>query len=74
MSPLQHLDALRVQHGLVIVLCHERQGHCHRHVLVQLASEIEHGEHSETASACRLAPLYVHGKEGEQWASALENG
>lgn len=35
LSPLQHLHALRREHGLVTVLCHERQGHCHRHVLVQ---------------------------------------
>ncbi len=41
MSPLRHLDALRVQHGLVTVLCHERQGHCHRHVLVQLVNEAD---------------------------------
>ncbi len=41
MSPLQHLYDLRRQHGLVTVLCHEREGNCHRHVLVQLANEAD---------------------------------
>lgn len=40
-SPLQHLQELRRQHGLVTVLCHERQGNCHRHVLVQLVNEAD---------------------------------
>lgn len=41
MSPLQHLYALRIEHGLITVLCHERQGHCHRHELVQLVNEAD---------------------------------
>lgn len=31
------LDELRKQYGLVTVLCHEREGHCHRYVLEELA-------------------------------------
>jgi uncharacterized protein YeaO (DUF488 family) len=41
MPPLQHLQALRREQGLVTVLCHERQGHCHRHELVQLLNEVD---------------------------------
>lgn len=40
-SPLQHLDELRSQHGRVTVLCHERSGHCHRSILVELANDID---------------------------------
>jgi uncharacterized protein YeaO (DUF488 family) len=64
MSPLQQLHALRVQHGLVTVLCHERQGHCHRHVLVQLASEAERGEPAASAPFRQVAPSHVHGDGG----------
>jgi Protein of unknown function, DUF488 len=39
MSPLQHLDELRRQYGLVTVLCHERSGPCHRYVLVKIAND-----------------------------------
>jgi uncharacterized protein YeaO (DUF488 family) len=42
-SPLHHLRELRKRYGLVTVLCHERQGNCHRHVLVQLVNEDTEG-------------------------------
>ena len=46
MSPLQHLDELRRQYGLVTVLCHERKGHCHRYVLEKLAQDKDGNEQS----------------------------
>jgi uncharacterized protein YeaO (DUF488 family) len=46
MSPLQHLDELRRQYGLVTVLCHERKGHCHRYVLEKLAHDKDGNEQS----------------------------
>lgn len=64
MSPLQHLQVLRRQHGLVTVLCHERQGNCHRYTLVQLASETEHAEKSVPAVSCQVAPQDAHGDGG----------
>lgn len=38
-SPLLHLREMRKHYGLVTVLCHERQGNCHRHILVHLANQ-----------------------------------
>jgi uncharacterized protein YeaO (DUF488 family) len=49
-SPLLHLHELRQHYGLVTVLCHERQGNCHRHVLVKLANE----ETSERIDPCAI--------------------
>jgi uncharacterized protein YeaO (DUF488 family) len=37
-SPLQQLAELRRRHGLVTILCHEREGHCHRYVLQELVN------------------------------------
>ena len=47
MSPLQHLDELRRQYGLVTILCHERKGSCHRYVLEKLANKKDDNEHTE---------------------------
>src|SRR5437868_3768650 len=47
MSPLQHLDELRKQYGLVTVLCHERIGHCYRYILQQLVNDNGGSEHSD---------------------------
>jgi len=46
MSPLQHLDELRRQYGLVTILCHERTGHCHRYILQHLANDKGSRAHS----------------------------
>ena len=55
MSPLQHLDALGRQYGLVTVLCHERTGHCHRYVLEKLSHEKDGSEQSGSLFACPVA-------------------
>jgi uncharacterized protein YeaO (DUF488 family) len=66
MSPLQHLQELRRQHGLVTALCHERQGNCHRYILAQLVNGIEHGESGWPVPICQVAPLRAHGDGGDQ--------
>lgn len=38
-SPLQQLDELRRQYGLVTIICHERTGNCHRYILEQLVND-----------------------------------
>jgi uncharacterized protein YeaO (DUF488 family) len=50
-SPLQHLDELRRQYGLVTILCHERQGPCHRYILEKLTNEQDDSEHTSSLLA-----------------------
>jgi len=33
---LRHLGELEREHGALVLLCHERQGHCHRTILADL--------------------------------------
>jgi len=56
MSPLQHLDELRRQYGLVTVLCHERKGHCHRYVLEELAHDKD-GSKQSTSQILAPPPM-----------------
>lgn len=56
MSPLQHLQELRKQHGLVTALCHERQGNCHRYVLTQLVNGRESGASEGSAVVYHHSP------------------
>ena len=64
MSPLQHLQELRRQHGVVTVLCHERQGNCHRFVLTQLVNGAEDSISGGLCSSCVAPALTPHGSEG----------
>lgn len=41
MSPLQHIRHLLAEHERVTLLCHERNGQCHRYELLQLLQEAQ---------------------------------
>jgi uncharacterized protein YeaO (DUF488 family) len=66
MPPLQQLQELRRQYGLVTALCHERQGNCHRYVLTQLVNGMERGGPGWSAPACQAAPPRDHNDGGDQ--------
>ncbi len=64
-SPLHHLHELREQYRVVTVLCHERQGNCHRHILVQLLDEEKRGDQA-AVPFCRTALHPVRRNGGDR--------